>query len=77
MKETSLGVSLILDFVTSVEFIVATFEMGVVLDHYGFAVWAVLLYFIIAYQVQLLFTYVLLRSIFVPSSINEQLSRSF
>jgi hypothetical protein len=50
-SKPSLGLSLILDFVTSVEFIVATFELGIVLEHYGLAVWCPCLFVCIAYQV--------------------------
>ena len=47
----SLALGLALDFVTSVEFIVGAFELGIVLEHYGLAVWAVCLYLSVAYQV--------------------------
>lgn len=47
----SLALSLFLDFVTSVEFIVAAFELGIVLEHYGLAVWSICLYLSVTYQV--------------------------
>ena len=48
----SLALGLFIDFVTSVEFIVAAFELGIVLEHYGLAVWATCLYCSVTYQVQ-------------------------
>ena len=48
----SLALSLFLDFVTSVEFIVAAFELGIVLEHYGLAVWSICLYVSVTYQVR-------------------------
>ena len=50
-KGPSLAHGLFLDFVTSVEFIVAAFELGVVLEHYGLAVWTACLYLSVTYQV--------------------------
>ena len=51
-KGPSLALGLFLDFVTSVEFIVAAFELGIVLEHYGLAVWTACLYLSVTYQVQ-------------------------
>ena len=56
----SLVLSLFLDFVTSVEFIVAAFELGIVLEHYGLAVWSICLYFSVTYQVRTMLLHVFL-----------------
>jgi len=48
---SSFALSLFLDFITSVEFIVVAFELGIVMEHYGLAVWSICLYLSVTYQV--------------------------